>query len=85
VKSLLKIEKDAAANYLFVSLKKKLSMYTDSVPPYIDTVILYKRKLLTTCHLGVARFSFRRGKISHLGVATTLAIPVAIAVATTDF
>jgi len=31
---------------VFVCLKKKLSMHADSVPPYIDAVILYKRKFL---------------------------------------
>jgi len=46
VKSLLEIEKEMSPCICVIVCLKRLSMYTDSVPPYIGTVILYKRKLL---------------------------------------
>ena len=69
---------------LFVCLKKKLSIYTVSIPPYIDTVILYKENLSSPlCDLGVATIRHFGNKDSCQPFTIVVAVTCAVAVATT--
>jgi len=83
VKSLLEIDRDVAVKCVFVCLKKKLPMYTDSVPLNIDTVIPYKRKLLLAILLSqygeISSFSAWQDSSPRYGKRFAIVVVIAVA------